>query len=129
MKKVYFLCMFLILAPFSLFANPFDKDALAQMANSFDLDREQISSMIDLLHQTGQINAKQAAEAKKQLNEYSDDDIQGLKNQAIERIQNASSKEELMPAQMLQNSRQDSSMESTPEIDESNYQEILRSLE
>lgn len=111
----------------SSLASDFDKNQLKQMAQGFDLDRDQISRMIDLLQQTGQITAAQAEKAKEELKNYSDDDVNALKEQAIRKIEGASSAEELMPHNMLQNAP-DGAQGSSSDSDDVDYREALQYL-
>lgn len=106
-----------------------DRGQLKEMAENFNLDRGQISSMIDLLERTGQITSAQAKEAKQELENYSDDDINALREQAVQKINQADSADELMPKNMLRNAPQGGDPASTSQSDEElDYRKTLESL-
>ncbi len=114
--------------------NDFNQTDLKNFAKSFQFDKAQVSQMIDLLQRTGQITAEQARQAKQELESYSDDDINALREQAVQRIEGASSVNEVLPESMMNQGRSSGilpsldSGEASGRDDDIDYQEILRSL-
>lgn len=61
---------------------------LGDMMGSFkNLDKNQVSSMIDMLHKNGNISSEDAKKAKEELSKMSDSDFKGLKNKAAQTVE------------------------------------------
>ena len=64
---------------------------LAKLTEGMQLDKSQISNMIDMMVRMGKISKEDANKAKAELNKYSTEDMQALQQQAVQKIKNSSS--------------------------------------
>lgn len=61
---------------------------LGDIMGSFkNLDKKQVSSMIDMLQKNGNISSEEAKKAKAELDKMTDDDFKGLKNKAAKTVE------------------------------------------
>jgi len=59
---------------------------LAKLAENMKLDKGQVSNMIDMMVKMGKISKDDAKKAKEELGKYSDEDMQALQHQAVQKI-------------------------------------------
>lgn len=82
-----FIFKFLALS-FLLVSSAFAMDAASlEMLKSMDIDKGQVSSMLEQLQKMGQITPEQAAKAKAELNSISDAEFSKYKEVAIKKVQ------------------------------------------
>lgn len=78
-----------ILIGFSLLAslNAYSMDeGMVEMLKSMNIDKAQVSQMVDQLQQMGRITPDQAAKAKKELSGLTDGDLENYRKAAVQKI-------------------------------------------
>lgn len=82
MRRIF--TILILVFSFSAFSqSPAD---LAKLAENMKLDKGQVSNMIDMMVKMGKISKDDAKKAKEELGKYSDEDMQALQHQAVQKI-------------------------------------------
>ena len=87
MKKI--ITVITLFFTLSVFAQ--SPEDLAKLTEGMQLDKSQISNMIDMMVRMGKISKEDAKKAKAELSKYSTEDMQSLQQQAVQKIKNSPS--------------------------------------